>query len=83
MAIGFSFFLHRLGPGPAVTGKSHPSVTGGSFLSVPTESGLQVHSFWSCSFDTCQRGMSVGFTTAAALVHELMEARDERRLLHL
>ena len=26
----------------------------------------------------CQRGMSVGFTTAAALVHELMEARDER-----
>ncbi len=31
----------------------------------------------------CQSGMSVGFTTAAALVHELMEARDERRLLNL
>jgi DNA replication protein DnaC len=31
----------------------------------------------------CQRGMSVGFTTAAALVHELLEARDERRLLRL
>ena len=31
----------------------------------------------------CQRGMSVGFTTAAALAHELMEARDERRLLNL
>ena len=31
----------------------------------------------------CQRGMSVGFTTTAALVHELMEARDERRLLNL
>ncbi len=31
----------------------------------------------------CQRGMSVGFTTAAGLVHELMEARDERRLLNL
>ncbi len=31
----------------------------------------------------CQRGLSVGFTTAAALVHELMEARDERRLLKL
>ena len=31
----------------------------------------------------CQRGMSVGFTAAAALVHELMEARDERRLLNL
>ena len=33
--------------------------------------------------NACQRGMSVGFTTAAALVHELMEARDERRLLNL
>jgi DNA replication protein DnaC len=31
----------------------------------------------------CQRGMSVGFTTAAARVHELLEARDERRLLRL
>ena len=31
----------------------------------------------------CQKGHSVGFTTAAALVHELMEARDERRLLRL
>ena len=31
----------------------------------------------------CQRGMSVGFTTAAALVHEMMEARDERRMLNL
>jgi len=27
--------------------------------------------------------MSVSFTTAAALVNELMEARDERRLLRL
>ena len=31
----------------------------------------------------CQRGLSVGFTTAAALVNELMEARDQRRLLNL
>lgn len=30
-----------------------------------------------------QKGLSVGFVTAAALVHELMEARDERRLLRL
>lgn len=29
----------------------------------------------------CQNGLSVGFTTAAALVSEMMEARDERRLL--
>ena len=31
----------------------------------------------------CQMGLSVGFTTAALLVHELIEARDERRLLNL
>jgi len=31
----------------------------------------------------CQKGLTVGFTTAAALVHELIEARDERRLLRL
>ena len=31
----------------------------------------------------CQKGMSVGFTTAAAVVHELIEARDEKRLLRL
>jgi DNA replication protein DnaC len=31
----------------------------------------------------CQRGLSVGFTTAAALVHELIEARDEKRVLNL
>jgi DNA replication protein DnaC len=29
----------------------------------------------------CQRGQRVRFTTAAALVHELMEARDEKKLL--
>ncbi len=29
----------------------------------------------------CQKGLKVGFITAAALVHELMEAGDERRLL--
>ena len=28
----------------------------------------------------CQKGLSVGFTTAAGLVHELREARDEKRL---
>jgi len=31
----------------------------------------------------CQKGFSVGFTTAAALVSQLLEARDERRLLKL
>jgi len=31
----------------------------------------------------CQKGLKVGFSTAAALVHELIEARDEKRLLRL
>ena len=31
----------------------------------------------------CQKGLSVGFTTAAAIVHELIEARDEKLLLCL
>ena len=31
----------------------------------------------------CQKGFPVAFTTAAALVHQLMEARDDRRLLRL
>jgi DNA replication protein DnaC len=31
----------------------------------------------------CQKGLSVGFTTASGVVHELIEARDEKRLLRL
>ncbi len=31
----------------------------------------------------CQKGFTVAFTTAASLVNQLMEARDERRLLKL
>jgi len=31
----------------------------------------------------CQKGLAVGFTTVAALVNELHEARDEKRLLRL
>ena len=31
----------------------------------------------------CQKGLSVRFTTASHLVHELIEARDEKRLLRL
>ena len=31
----------------------------------------------------CQNGLKVRFTTAAALVHELIEAADERRLQRL
>lgn len=31
----------------------------------------------------CQKGLSVRFITASALVHQLLEARDEKRLLRL
>ena len=31
----------------------------------------------------CQKGLTVRFMTASSLVHELMEARDEKRLLRL
>ena len=43
----------------------------------------KTHAALGLGLAACQRGMSVGFTTAAALVHELMEASDERRLLNL
>ena len=31
----------------------------------------------------CQRGLAVGFTTAVSLVNQLLESRDEKRLLRL
>ena len=31
----------------------------------------------------CQKGLATAFVTAAALVHEMMEARDEKRLVQL
>ncbi len=38
---------------------------------------------WDWVWPPASGAWSVGFTSAAALVHELMEARDERRLLNL
>ena len=38
---------------------------------------------WDWVWPPASEGCPVGFTTAAALVHEMMEARDERRLLNL
>ena len=32
---------------------------------------------------SCQKSLAVRFTTASHLVHEMMEARDEKRLLRL
>jgi DNA replication protein DnaC len=41
---------------------------------------VKTHVAWGPGLAACQKGYSIAFTTAAALVHELMEARDERRL---
>ena len=41
----------------------------------------KTHIAISASVCPCQEGLTVGFITAAALVHELIEARDEKRLL--
>lgn len=43
----------------------------------------KIHVALALSLAACQKGFSVAFTTAAALVHQLMEARDEKRLLKL
>jgi DNA replication protein DnaC len=43
----------------------------------------KTHIALSLGLAACQKGFSVAFTTAAALVHQLMEARDERRLIKL
>ena len=40
----------------------------------------KTHAALALGLAACQKGYSVTFTTAAGLVHELMEARDERRL---
>jgi DNA replication protein DnaC len=41
----------------------------------------KTHIALALGLSACQRGLRVRFTTAAALVHELMEACDEKRLL--
>jgi DNA replication protein DnaC len=41
----------------------------------------KTHIGLSLGLAACQQGFRVRFTTAAALVHELIEARDEKRLL--
>jgi DNA replication protein DnaC len=43
----------------------------------------KTHIALSLGLAACQKGFSVAFTTAAALVHQLMGARDERRLIKL
>jgi len=48
----------------------------------PSETGKS-HIALGLGLAACQKGRKVGFTIAAALVHELMEAVDDRRLQRL
>lgn len=41
----------------------------------------KTHAALGLGLAACQKGLPVGFTTAAALLSEMTEARDERRLL--
>jgi DNA replication protein DnaC len=41
----------------------------------------KTHTALALGLAACQRGHSVGFITAAQLVHQLMEAKDEKRLI--
>ena len=43
----------------------------------------KTHIATSLGMAACQQGFTVYFTTAAALVHELLEAREEKKLLRL
>ena len=55
-----------------------------SATAAPGNSGTgKTHACLALGLAACQRGFSVAFFTAAGLVHQLMEARDERGLLKL
>ncbi len=54
-----------------------------TFIAVGNSGTGKTHVALGLGLAACQRGLSVGFSTAASLVHELIEARDERRLLNL
>ena len=63
-------------------GISHESVKKNVIALGPSGTG-KTHVALGLGLAACQKGLSVGFTTAAALVHELIEARDEKRLLRM
>jgi DNA replication protein DnaC len=54
-----------------------------SIIAVGNSGTGKTHIALGIGLAACQKGLSVGFYTAAALVHELLEARDEKRLLRL
>ena len=67
------------GAGPLGVRRSAARTSSRSATAAPARATLRS----ALGLAACQKGLSVGFTTAAALVHELIEARDEKRLLRL
>ena len=78
-----SVFPQSLRPVGEPEGGESVAMDGGAPLRGMGDTDVLGRQFLGLGLAACQRGMSVGFTTAAALVHELMEARDDRRLLNL
>ena len=72
----------RLGGHPDPTSRSLVEATlkrlgRENVISVGNSGTGKTHMALGLGLAACQRGMSVGFTTPAALVHEMMEARDD------
>ena len=63
--------------------KSEPQIPdNGQFVVGPSGTG-KTHLATGLGLAACQKGMTVGFLTAAGLVNQLTEARDEKRLIRL
>ena len=74
MGVSGLFVRHK------VSDRASPNVAEGACNAIISEIYIPPHTALGLGLAACQKGYSVAFTTAAALVHELMEARDERRL---
>ena len=68
--------LHRNCAGPHIARRENIIAVGNSGTG-------KTHVALGLGLAACQKGLAVGFTTAAALVNELHEAHDEKRLLRL
>src|SRR5207253_9628507 len=66
-----------------VRGRAEYLPRSGNVIAVGNSGTGKTHIAPGLGLAACQRGLSVGFTTAAAIVHGLIEARDEKRLLRL
>src|ERR1700758_1284583 len=58
-------------------------VAGENIIALGNSGMGKTHACLALGLAACQRGFTVSFTTAVGLVHQLMEARDEERLLKL